>query len=170
MSDSGWFVIQAQPRKEAFVRDRIRDLGREAFLPLVTERRPGWRKRRTGPLFPGYLFARLSESDGDLPRVRWTQGVGRVLGDSAHPRPIPDEVVATIRSHADRQGKVRLGVGLKSGDRVRILDGPLAGLIGLLERPATRPEARVWVLVDLFRRVTRVDLRSDEITSAGLIS
>ena len=167
MSDLNWFVIHAQPRREAFVRDRIGDLGREAFLPLIAERRPGWRKRRSSPLFPGYLFARLSETNGDLARVRWTQGVHRVLGDSARARPVPDEVVATIRSTADRQGKVRFGRGLKRGERVRILDGPLTGLIGFLERPAARPEERVWILVELFRRVTKVDVRSDEITPAS---
>jgi len=48
-----WYVIQANPRKEAFVRDRIEDLGREAFLPLIAERRRGRRRATVGPFFPG---------------------------------------------------------------------------------------------------------------------
>jgi transcription antitermination factor NusG len=167
MNDHGWFVVQSHPRKERFVRDRIADLGIETFLPLIRERGPGQVSGRTGPFFPSYLFAKLSHGSGDLPRVRWTPGVKRVLGDGERPRPLPEEVVSTIRMRADRYGHVKPGAELKRGDRVRILDGPLAGLVGVLDRPATRPEDRVSVLVDLFQRITRVDLRVDEIRGAG---
>lgn len=111
MSGLDWYVVQSQPRKERFVRERIADLGREVFLPLITERRLGHPRAIVGPLFPSYVFARLSESEGDLPRVRWAQGVCRVLGDGDHPRPVDDLLVETIRRRADHTGEVRLGGG-----------------------------------------------------------
>jgi transcriptional antiterminator RfaH len=155
---SCWYVIQSHPRKESFVRGRIEDLGREAFLPTVTERRPGQRRSAVGPLFPGYLFARLHPSVGDLAAVRWTIGVRRVLGDGEGPQPIADELIEAIRRQADASGRVRLGVGLRRGERVRVVDGPLAGLLGILEREATSPAERVCVLLDVFLRSTRVEL------------
>jgi transcriptional antiterminator RfaH len=163
MSGLGWYVVQAHPRKEAFVRDRIEDLGREVFYPLLAERRLGRRRATVGPLFPGYLFARLNRSAGDLPRVRWMHGVNRILGEGCRARAIGDHVVHEIRSRTDGQGRVCLGIRLKRGERVRILNGPLAGLVGLLERPASSTEERVSVLVELFQRVTQVNLRTDEI-------
>ena len=158
-----WYVVQAHPRKERLVGTRIQELGREVFLPTVSERRPGQRRSTVGPLFPGYLFARLGIAHGDLATIRWTHGVRRLLGDGAGPQPVADALVDSIRRRADRSGRVRLGAGLKRGERVRVLDGPLAGLIGLLERPAGTPVERVCVLLDVFQRLTRVELPSHAI-------
>jgi transcriptional antiterminator RfaH len=162
-----WYVIQSHPRKEPLVRRRIAELGREVFLPTITERRNGQRKATTGPLFPGYLFARLSPDEGDLIRIRWTHGVRRVLGDAAGARPVEDAVVEAIRSRADSTGRVRLGTGLRRGAQVRILVGPLAGLVGILERPAATALERVCVLLAVFQRPTRVELPAQAICSAG---
>jgi len=162
-----WYVVHSHPRKESFVGDRIGDLGREVFFPTMAERRLGCRKASVGPLFPGYLFARLSEREGDLPRVRWTHGVRGVLGDSEGPRPVDAALVDMIRVRADRRGRVRLGAGLRKGDRVRVVDGPLAGLVGVLEQPATGALERVCVLLDVFHRLTRVELPLDAIRGAA---
>jgi len=73
----------------------------------------------------------------------------------------------SISSHIGNDyRRVRLGIGLRRGDRVRILDGPLAGLVGILDRPATTPMERVCVLLDVFNRATRVDLPAQAICGA----
>jgi len=164
MKEFRWYVIQSNPRRETFVRERIEDLGCEVFLPLMAERRPGRCRATVGPLFPSYLFARLSATD--LPRIRWTPGVRQVLGNGQRPLPVEDAAVDLIRSRADCTGKVKLGLGLRRGDRVKILDGPFAGLTGMLERPAMSPGQRVNVLLEVFHRLTRVEMRAHAI--AGL--
>ena len=163
MNGFQWYIVQSHPRKEGFVRERIQDLDREVFLPLVAERRPGRRRVTVGPLFPSYLFAKLSGERGDLARVRWMHGVRRFLGDGEGPRPVEDTVVKTIRARADHTGRVKLGLGLRRGDRVRIVDGPLAGLVGVLQRAASSPEQRVCVLLELFHRTTRVELPANAV-------
>ena len=168
IGDPGWYVVQAHPLKERFVRDRITDLGREAFLPLVSERRPGARKSRLNPLFPGYLFARLDPGDGDLASVRWLVGVRRVLGDRDRPRPLDEGVVDALRQRTDRSGRVRFSTQLRKGDRVRILDGPFAGFIGVLERVAHDPQQRVCVLLDLFHRLTAVEVDAQAVMAHSL--
>jgi transcription antitermination factor NusG len=153
-----WYVVQAQPRKEPFVCERIGDLGRETFLPLIHQRVAGRRRSRLVPLFPSYVFARLSAGEGDLPRVRWAHGVRRLLGEGEVPRPVDDALIDCIRARADRAGRVKLGRRLRPGARVRIVGGPLAGLIGVLERPLHSPERRVSVLLEVFQRMTRVEV------------
>jgi transcriptional antiterminator RfaH len=162
-AELAWYVIQSHPRKEPLVGTRLRELGREVFLPTVSERRPGTRRSSIGPLFPGYLFARLARKEGDLATVRWTHGVRRLLGDGEGPQPVAERLIETIRARSDRTGRVRLGADLKRGDRVRVLDGPLTGLVGILERPAVSPVERVCVLLDVFRRLTQVDLPASAI-------
>ncbi len=158
MNDLAWYVIQTHPHKEGFVRERVEDFNREVFLPLVREPVPGSRRARSAPLFPGYLFARLSVSSGDLPSIRWSPGVKRMLGDGQRPAPVADVVVECVRARTDRQGRIRVGRRLKPGSRVRIVEGPLAGVLGLLESPATGPDQRVSVLLEVFRRLTRVEV------------
>ena len=77
-----WYAVQSHPRRERFAHDRIAELGLEAFLPLVSERRPGARRSSIVPLFPGYLFARLSADDGDVPRVRWLRWRRLTVGEA----------------------------------------------------------------------------------------
>jgi transcriptional antiterminator RfaH len=167
MSTFDWYVVHTHPRKEPFVSARIGELGREVFFPTLSERRPGRKRTSIGPLFPGYVFARLSEREGDLPRVRWAQGVRVVLGDGDGPRPVDEALVETIRVRADRRGRVKLGGGLRAGDRVRVVDGPLAGLVGVLERPSSSPAERAFVLLDVFHRLTRVELPAEAICGAA---
>ena len=90
-----------------------------------------------------------------------------MLGDAEGPRPVEDQIVSAIRARADSTGRVRLGMGLRKGARVRILDGPLAGLVGVLERPAGTAVERVSVLLAVFQRPTRVELSAQAICSAG---
>jgi len=153
-----WFVVHSLPRKERFVRDRLRELGRDAFLPLVASRRARRSAVTLAPLFPGYLFAKLSMAGGDLTRIRWMHGVRRLLGHGQRPHPVPDELVQMIRRRADAAGRVRPPARMRRGERVRIVEGPLAGLIGVLDRPETRAEDRVCVLLRLFERQTRVEI------------
>jgi len=167
MSDFAWYVMQSQPRKEAFVRRSIQDLGRETFLPLVAERVPGRRNVSEQPLFPCYLFARLSEAGGDIPRFRWMQGVNRILGDGRRARPVADFVVDTIRANATRRGRVRLGTRMQKGDKVRILEGPLSGLVGILEQPNSDSRKRVFVLLELFHRLTRIEIPAGKVRVVG---
>lgn len=52
---------------------------------------------------------------------------------------------------------------MKRGDHVRIVDGPFAGLAGILDRSATSPKQRVWVLLSVFDRLTRVEVLAREV-------
>jgi transcription antitermination factor NusG len=168
MNAFGWYVIQSQPRKELFVRRHIEDFGREVFLPLLRERRFGRQQATVGPLFPSYLFAKLSEEAGDFPRIRWAQGVRRVLGDGGMARPLPDTVIETIRARSDPRGRVLLGASARKGRQVRIVDGPLAGLIGVLEQSATSREQRIHVLLTMFHRLTRIELPAGSVREVSV--
>lgn len=149
------------------MRDRLDDMSIERFLPLMNAARRSRVSARREPLFPGYLFARLSVEAGDLPKVRWLHGVKRVLGDGHQPRPIDEQVVEEIKRRADAGGCVTFGLGLRPGKQVKILQGPFEGLVGVLEGRVTRPDDRVHVLLDIFARTARVTIPASSIVGIG---
>ena len=158
-----WFVIHCRPRKEDYVRRQVEQYGCEIFMPLIRERRPGCRKSYLAPLFPGYLFGLLEVSRGDLSRVRWMSGVNRVLGGRNEPRPIAPGVVEMIRKRSTAAGVFSGGRCLRRNQQVRIIDGPFTGMIGSLEKQASRPGDRIAVLLDLFNQATLVECSEDSV-------
>jgi transcription antitermination factor NusG len=51
---------------------------------------------------------------------------------------------------------------LVPGRRVRVTDGPLAGLVGIIEDPPD-PRGRVRVLMDILRTQTRVSIDAESL-------
>lgn len=106
----------------------------EHYLPLVetVHDYEGRIRRRTKPLFPGYVFARVPVAR--RPRIFQQDLLARVL-------PISDEP-AFLRQLEDVRLIVASGLEttlhplLKRGSPVRIITGPLKGLEGVVDDPA----------------------------------
>lgn len=147
-----WFVVHCRPGKDALVAEEFRRLGREVFLPLIAARGSPRCSPSLRPLFPGYIFVRTSPSSEELARLRWIRGVKWILGDREPPIPIEDEVVRGLRASADPRGRIAFGRGLTRRSRIRVMEGPLAGLIGVLESNPEDAGARVRILLSAFGR------------------
>ena len=158
-----WYALYTKPRKERQVETTLRGQGIETFLPTVQRKV----RRRDRPdhvvYFPCYLFARIDL--GAVPRssIDWMPGIRRIVGSGGQPAVVGDEIVATIRSRLDTIEQVGYG-GLKQGDRVRIVSGPLRDLEAVFDRPMS-PENRVRVLLDVVGRMTPVDIDYADIKS-----
>ena len=111
-----------------------------------------------------YAFARRVDdiADGSLPddakRVVWTPGVRRLVTFEGAAPPLPPDAVEFLRTRGGPDGViVARPRPLPPGQRVRVTDGPLAGLVGIIENPPD-PRGRVSVLMDILRTQTRVSL------------
>jgi transcriptional antiterminator RfaH len=152
-----WYVVQTKTWAEGRVEARLVSRSIETFLPRIENPR----RRRPPPiepLFPGYLFVHLTLSQNLLDIVRWTPGVRRLLGSGEFPLPLDEQVITTIRSRLGEEGFIRVGLLFVPGDRVRIAEGPMAGLCGILERLVSRAN-RVRVLLDLMHVPVELDWR-----------
>jgi transcriptional antiterminator RfaH len=143
-----WYAVYAQPHREARAHQQLKAQGFQAFLPQYRKTVRHARKitLQNAPFFPRYLFVAL-----DLDRDQWrsvngTFGVTCLVMDGARPRVVPAGIVESL-IELSSTGAVDLGQGLKVGDRVRILSGPFADLVGELVR-VDGPE-RVRVLLKL---------------------
>jgi transcription antitermination factor NusG len=151
-----WFALRVKSRYEKMVSAIARNKGFEEFLPLY-RRRQRWSDRLKSvefPLFPGYVFCRLNPQHR-LPLLT-IPGVLQFVGIGKTPVPIDDEEIIAIQS------AVRFGLSaepwpyLQTGQRVRLEDGPLAGLEGLLVE--VRKRYRVVVSVTLLKRSVAVEI------------
>jgi len=159
--DAPWYVVSVKLRRERFAAVELARRDVEVFLPRLRFARRATSLVR--PVFPGYLFARLL-----LPRhwtrVAWTPGVRRLVTFEGEAPSVPEDAIAFLRAQAGPDGViVARPRPLPVGHRVRVTDGPLAGLVGIIENPPDG-RGRVSVLMDILRTQTRVaiDVRSLE--------
>ena len=158
-----WYALYTKPRSERQVETTLRGQGIETYLPTVQRKV----RRRDRPdqvvYFPCYLFARIDLEAVPRSSIDWMPGIRRIVGNGGQPAVVDDEIVATIRSRLDTIEQVGYG-GLKQGDRVRIVSGPLRDLEAVFDQPMS-PENRVRVLLDVVGRMTPVDLDYSDIKS-----
>jgi transcriptional antiterminator NusG len=156
---SFWACAQLQPQRERLALHCLGVAKYVTYLPRLRQHRVsrGRRIETTPALFPGYAFVLI---ELQWHQARWAPGVTRIVLDGAVPARVPEEVIAEIRSR-ERGGLVELPPRLKRGDPVRILRGPLAGLVGLYA--GMKPRERVEVLLAILGGAQRVTLAADAV-------
>ncbi|MBP1636535.1 MAG: uncharacterized protein H6Q10_3109, partial [Acidobacteria bacterium] len=148
-------------RAEKAVHDQLLRKDIEVFLPTIT-RWSRWKdrkKRLDVPLFPGYCFARFDERN--LLAVVSCQGVARVVHFDGRPAPIPCEEIESIRTLVNSGLKYDPCPLIKEGSMVRVVSGPLKGVVGRLEKKA--PHARLILAVDLIGRAVSVTVDAADV-------
>lgn len=153
---SEWYAVQTLPRHEKSVTKQFDRSGIETLLPLCKQIHR-WSDRRKVvhlPLFPCYLFARLSDPNRERVRLLHTTGVVGFVGNGREAIPIPHVQIQHVRTLVKSSVDYDPFPYLHVGQRVRIRDGALQGLEGIL---MCAPEGRSVVLsVDLIQRSVAV--------------
>ena len=145
-----WFALRVKSRCEKIVATMVANKGFEEFLPLYHCRRR-WSDRVKSvdfPLFPGYVFCRLN------PRQRMPlltiPGVLHFVGIGKAPAPIEDVEIAAIQTAVRSGLSIEPWPFLEIGQRVRLEDGPLAGLEGIFIGDSK--QERIVVSITLLQR------------------
>lgn len=187
MQERSWFVIHTQAAWEAKVCQSISENQLEAFLPL--EERLVRHARREQlvqrPLYPMYIFAEFHLDFDAWQSICEMRGVLNILGirkqhgiptgaartarpTNSLPLALPAGVVPALKAQmAIEGGAVRLKKQelqrLKKGDRIKIIDGPLSGVAGLIDYDRRR---RVGVLLDMLGRKNPISLPRESVAIA----
>jgi transcription antitermination factor NusG len=154
-----WCAVQVRPNTEYAVLAVLQSKGYEAYLPTyrkVRRMRHGDKQSRL-PLFAGYLFCRFSFR-AQAPIVT-TVGVTKILAVAGVPVTIEDEEISQLQAIEAAPG-VRYSPWPKVevGDEVRICEGPLRGLEGVLRQ--VKGENRLIVSVPLMHRSVAVEIET----------
>jgi transcriptional antiterminator NusG len=162
-----WYVVHCYSGYENKVRhnleQRIETMGMknlifDVVVPTEEEIEVKDGKRRTleRRVFPGYILVNMIMTEESWYVVRNTPGVTSFVGMGNEPVPLRPEEVSSIikRMEADAP---RIKVTFKSGERVRIIDGPFNDFRGTVDE-IDMERAKVRVMVNFFGRETPVEL------------
>jgi transcription antitermination factor NusG len=158
---AGWFALWTNSHCEQLVHDQLIARGFHAFLPMMPDwsRRAGTRRLIQRPMFPGYLFVHEAMDKRHYIEIMKTRGLVRILGDGWDKlEAVPDREVESIRQITDCTTAVMPYPYLREGQRVRIIEGPLTDLEGILVRYKQR--GLLVLSVDLLRRSVAVEVES----------
>jgi transcriptional antiterminator RfaH len=151
-----WYVVYTKPQQEETAQAHLQRKGLATFFPRLRLPYPRRHRRHIIPLFPNYLFVQLRLPD-DYHAVRWAPGVNHLVGSEGIPTPLDGTVVAFLRQRSAPGGISLARVSLPVGLGVRLVSGPFAGLVGIIENPPNA-KGRVKVLMHLLSRQVRVEV------------
>ena len=165
MQGHSWYAVWTRSHCERLVTDHLSAKGFTAFLPEVPIRRA--RRSRSqfvsAPMFPGYLFVNDVMTKTHYVELLKVRGIVRVLEDGwTRLTPVPDVEVDAIRRIAEAGVPVFPHPHLRSGERVRVIEGPLGGVEGVFVQDSQQ-RGRLVVTVDLLGRSVAVDVGEEDV-------
>jgi len=159
-----WYAIHTRCHHEVRVEERLRQKRLEVFLPRFTQ--PSRRRDRKiilrTPLFPGYLFVQDALEATTYLDIIKLPGVVRILAGSGRLQPVPRETIESIRLALAGDRPYYPYHCLKRGERVRVTEGPLTGVVGMIVE-AKEKKRKVVIEVELFRRAMAVELEDETV-------
>ena len=159
-----WYLVYSKPQQERLALENLERQGYQSYLPLIRNRR-----RRMGryvalvePMFPRYLFVHLSDQTDNWGPIRSTIGVANLVRFGMKAAQVPADLIELLRAREDGEGIQTLPMPeFKAGDRVRIVEGVMAGYEAIFQAKTGRE--RVLILLDIADKLARVEVGADDI-------
>ena len=162
-----WYVIHTYSGYEEKVKrnleQRIDSMGVQdkifsVIIPTEeeVEIREGNRRISKKRVFPGYILVEMLMTEETWHVVRNTPGVTGFVGMGSRPTPLSQEEVDQILKRMESEAPT-IKVGFREGQNVRIISGPFADFMGLVD-DLDLERGKVRVLVSFFGRETPVEL------------
>jgi transcription elongation factor/antiterminator RfaH len=126
-----WYAVYTRPHHEKKVHQQLQSQQIECYLPIQTTLRQ-WsdRKKKVAiPLFSCYVFVYVNKRQ--YYNVVNTPGIVRYVSFEGKAAPIPEKQIQLIKNILDEGNLIDVcDLHLKSGEKVRIMSGPLTGIEG----------------------------------------
>jgi transcription antitermination factor NusG len=153
--ETNWYAIQVRTRFEFSTAAILRNKGYWPFVPQYKSQRQ-WSDRRVElelPLFPGYIFCEFNVKVR-MP-ILTTAGVVRIVGTGKMPLALEVYDIEAVRRVVQSGYRVRPHPFVAMGSRVRIEEGPLAGLKGIVQGKRNR---RLILSIELIQQSIVIDM------------
>jgi len=162
-----WYVVhtysghEERVKKNLEQRMKLMDAGDEIAQIVVptedeVEVRSGQRRTVAKKILPGYVLVEMKITDQSWDVVRNTPGVTGFVGSGVKPVPLRQEEVDQILKQMAAETP-RVKIGFKSGQSVRVTDGPFTDFVGIVDEIIAE-KGKLKVFLSLFGRETPVEL------------
>jgi transcription antitermination factor NusG len=159
-----WYAIRVRSNYEHIVATALKGKGHTVYLPLYRKRVRTSAKYISLPLMPGYVLSRIDLSRR-LP-ILTTPGVVGIISFGNTFVPVAEREIEAVQ-RVERSGIASIPWPyLREGDRVRVTEGALEGVEGVLVRSKT--ECRVVVSIELLQRSAAVEIDRRSVEPAQL--
>jgi transcriptional antiterminator NusG len=163
-----WYALYTRSHCEQLVCDQLVARGFSIFLPKIDiwSRRGGTRHRISTPMFPSYLFLQHGMDKISFIEISKARGLVRILGERWDQLSVvPEAEIEAIQRVLRAELPVMSHPYLREGQRVRITDGPLTGVEGILVQ--CKPSKGLLVLsIELLRRSIAVEVDATVVGAA----
>lgn len=151
-----WIVLYCDATREYEATDALRDQAYEPYCPSERYYSRRFKVKLDRPLFSRYIFCGLDIKGrqeaglGLFSPIRGTKGVREILGSNGRPTALDGRIIEALRK-AEALGLFdATPARLKTGDKVRVTDGPFAHMIGQIKMVG--PRLRIQVLFSVMGR------------------
>jgi transcription antitermination factor NusG len=156
-----WYAVRVMSNRERAVASLLEGRGFPVSVPLCRSRRHGTGRRKESVLFPGYLFCSF-DPNMLLPIIS-VPGVVHIVCRQRTPVAVDPVEMASVRRLTDAGLHAEPCAWFAVGERVRVREGPLAGVEGTLAREGSRN--RIVISISLLMRSVMVELDRSAVES-----
>jgi transcriptional antiterminator RfaH len=166
--DLPWYVVHTKVRQEQTACENLARQGYAVYMPRIKilKRSRGRQQAQQEPMFPRYIFVQPGSDAHSIAPVRSTLGVTSIVRFGQEPAVMRPAILKSIRDFEARRNEASDQdiSPFQPGERVRVADGPLTGLEGLISDVS---QDRVIVLMQLLGQDTRVSLSYHQLLVAN---
>lgn len=157
-----WHALYVRSRAEKKVLTQLEDMGIQAYLPLITSTKQ-WsdrKKKVEEPLFKSYVFVFSNEKE--YLKVLNVYGVLKFVTFERKAVVVPENQILAIKRYIDdfergEEGKLMNNSDeLKEGHMVRIINGPMKGLTGRLDK--VKDKRRLIVFIEVVGKYIPINI------------
>jgi transcription antitermination factor NusG len=163
-----WYALTVKPQHEKRVAEQLAVKELESFLPLYRAKRR-WSDRVKVvelPLFSRYVFCKF-DFDSRL-KVLQIPSIHQIVGFGGQPYPVDDRIIHDLKAVVGSGLPCNPWPFLRAGQRVRICEGALDGMEGILVRE--KSACRVVINVELLNRAVAVEVERDVVRPCGEVT
>ena len=172
--DFKWYIVHVlsgfenrvlKTLKERIVNHSMTEYFAEILVPeeSVVANVNGKKRTMKKKFFPGYVLVKMIMNDKTWHLVKDTDKItGFIGGTKDKPMPISDEEAASMTaSLAEGFKRTRSVANFSEGDSVKVIEGPFASFVGVVENISDK--GKVKVQVSIFGRPTPVELEFSQV-------
>jgi transcriptional antiterminator NusG len=172
--DFKWYIVHVlsgfenrvlKTLKERIVNHSMTEYFAEILVPeeSVVANVNGKKRTMKKKFFPGYVLIKMIMNEKTWHLVKDTDKItGFIGGTKDKPMPISDEEAASMTaSLAEGFKRTRSVANFSEGDSVKVIEGPFASFVGIVENISEK--GKVKVQVSIFGRPTPVELEFSQV-------